>query len=808
MRPIVKCFGRKAFGVVILGFSLLSTLSAQTYKFAFLTTDSSSSPTALNNSGQATGFVANSGAVLWNLGPPAVTFQPLGTLNQFFGSTNPHAMNDAGQVVGTIFRFDGLFFAFEWSGGVMTSLDAQGTACVIPDGCNLILFSQASGINNAGEVVGTEFFICPPSLDQGVCPRAALWNGASITDLGTLGGTESGAAAINNAGQIVGDSTVSGTHPDHAILISGGVMTDLGTLPGDTDSSAVAINNLGQVVGVSVENGPTQQLAAHGFIWNQQSGMRDLGLLAGAVNCGPTAINDAGVVVGNCLMPDGTLRPFRWINGQMQDLAALSNLSNLPRLITVSGINNAGQIIGTSALPNGFDVATLLTPTVQAIPLLLEGLSAIPGNDDEFILTNDLNAHEAHFPLGSSFQINLWMPQPNGSRTPVPATFTLSPSATFTNALSPSPLFPSNAVFSFLPQSSSSGQLFQATHLGSQTLTIQPTDTTLSTVMVRLIVDPPQSLGSTHNNFDVGIIALADSTGMPPQMIKGQIATEGLFDPFTFRYEPLNDQVGDLAISRGDDLRTEDPYSRFRLPTIGDSFDPGNCIPFPDVNLGIPDAKCPGLTLGGSFSQHDMDVITGLGQDFHLRTWQRDPQTGQLVLNNEQRIPRRLVATDRYVSALDVFQASDAIFHFTSSAPVTRVDQLTFTGEFPLAASYGLLQMTYVTAVSELQWQGSNPPCDGVTDPLDPSGLYDTICNLQNGGGSLGLGTQKVEAAFINRFGATPNLSGLASFSNSLASAYQLYNRRKLGYGSGVVARSANFLPTSGRTIFNSGATQ
>ena len=68
-------------------------------------------------------------------------------------------------------------------------------------------------------------------------------------DLGTLGGEESTAIAINDRGQVVGASqTSSGDH--HAFLWQDGVMTDLGTL-GGSESYAFDINESGQVVGES-----------------------------------------------------------------------------------------------------------------------------------------------------------------------------------------------------------------------------------------------------------------------------------------------------------------------------------------------------------------------------------------------------------------------------------------------------------------------------------------------------------------------------------------------------------------------------
>ena len=71
----------------------------------------------------------------------------------------------------------------------------------------------------------------------------------SIIDLGTLGGIYSAGQAINNRGQVVGESyTASGEL--HAFLWQDGTMADLGTLGGPF-SNAEAINDRGQITGFS-----------------------------------------------------------------------------------------------------------------------------------------------------------------------------------------------------------------------------------------------------------------------------------------------------------------------------------------------------------------------------------------------------------------------------------------------------------------------------------------------------------------------------------------------------------------------------
>jgi probable HAF family extracellular repeat protein len=116
----------------------------------------------------------------------------------------------------------------------MTDLGTLGGCC-----------SSAAAINSAGQVVGYSF------LANGGY-HAFLWEKGVMTDLGAPGGNSpySGAAAINSSGEVVGwskDAAQSGTR---ALLWSKGKMIDLGTSGGD-DSQALGINPKGDVVGLS-----------------------------------------------------------------------------------------------------------------------------------------------------------------------------------------------------------------------------------------------------------------------------------------------------------------------------------------------------------------------------------------------------------------------------------------------------------------------------------------------------------------------------------------------------------------------------
>jgi probable HAF family extracellular repeat protein len=163
----------------------------------------------------------------------------------------------------------------------------------------------------------------------------------TVTDLGTLGGSVSGAQGINAAGQITGYSFIAGGGVvSHAFLYSAGHMADLGTLGGNVGEGN-GINSSGQIAGYATNAKP----AYRAFLYSDST-MSDLGDLGGGAAVA-YALNDAGEVVGASWLADGEVHPFLYSNGQMIDLGTLG-AHTAGWWNSAQGINNSGEITGTS----------------------------------------------------------------------------------------------------------------------------------------------------------------------------------------------------------------------------------------------------------------------------------------------------------------------------------------------------------------------------------------------------------------------------------------------------------------------------
>jgi probable HAF family extracellular repeat protein len=175
----------------------------------------------------------------------------------------------------------------------------------------------------------------------------------TVEDLGTLGGKNSYAHSINNAGKAVGYSETS-SGDRHAVLWEKGKKIDLGTL-GGVYSNANAINNAGKVVGYS----GTSSGASHAVLWVKGKKI-DLGTL-GNDHSVALSINNAGKVVGYSKTSSDNNHAVLWNNNSIKDLNNLIPPQSGWVLNFARDINDKGQIVGSGKI-NGQTHAFLLTP--------------------------------------------------------------------------------------------------------------------------------------------------------------------------------------------------------------------------------------------------------------------------------------------------------------------------------------------------------------------------------------------------------------------------------------------------------------
>lgn len=289
------------------------------------------------------------------------------------GAGYPTAINASGVVVGQMSVETGGQHAFRWtSEGGFTDL---GT---LPGGTS----SAANAINDAGQVVGQ-------STGSGFSAHAFLWTpGGGMQDLGVLGGSYSLAYDINSHGVVVGESSVPDElNVNHAFIWSPeDGMREIGSL-GGSQTVARAINDDGLVAGWYF---PHDSEVTHGFVWTEDGGFTDIGSLGGDFT-EVRDINNRGEVVGLSKEASGAIRAFIWTaEGGMQSVpdlmgsTALYSINNKGEgtgrrpgpggyrsyfmtaehdvivLGTLGGtysignaINDAGQVVGTAALPSG-----------------------------------------------------------------------------------------------------------------------------------------------------------------------------------------------------------------------------------------------------------------------------------------------------------------------------------------------------------------------------------------------------------------------------------------------------------------------
>jgi probable HAF family extracellular repeat protein len=203
--------------------------------------------------------------------------------------------------------------------------------------------SSAAAINDRGQVVGSSGL-------SGLGHDAFLWEDGVMRSLGQLDRSQrfSDANAIDSAGEIAGAALVKVAGDDtphaHAFLVAHGRIRDLGLLAGGTTSEAYALNRYGLVAGEADLPGCCKGIRP--VIW-RHGRIRSLGTFGGIFGVA-RGVNRRGVVVGAAALEDGRVHAFRWAKGSKRDIGTLGGPSS-----EADAISRSGLIVGSSELRSG-----------------------------------------------------------------------------------------------------------------------------------------------------------------------------------------------------------------------------------------------------------------------------------------------------------------------------------------------------------------------------------------------------------------------------------------------------------------------
>ncbi|HEY0791360.1 MAG TPA: hypothetical protein VGD78_09890 [Chthoniobacterales bacterium] len=258
------------------------------------------------------------------------------------------AINAAGQLAGTFTPGDrSSTQGFVYARGEVEIFLVPGSSDTEADGIN-VLGQVAGSFTIANFPYATHAFVRQPD--------------GTLVDLGTFGGENAGASAINSLGEVAGE--VDDAHGDyHAFVTQGAKKVPLVLKGLGTDSDATALNDVGEVVGGVLLD--PDNLTYHAFLYTRGK-MLDLGTLPGTDSSYAYGINASGQVVGTSyrggLFQSG--RGWVYLHGRMRDLNGLLEPGVAKRwtVTDANGINDLGQIVGSAQNATGHSRAVLLTP--------------------------------------------------------------------------------------------------------------------------------------------------------------------------------------------------------------------------------------------------------------------------------------------------------------------------------------------------------------------------------------------------------------------------------------------------------------
>jgi hypothetical protein len=278
-------------------------------------------------------------------------------------------------------------------------------------------------------------------------------------------------------------------------------------------------------------------------------------------------------------------------------------------------------------------------------------------------------------------------------------------------------------------------------------------------------------------NVDELILELAGRTGIPPQIVKGQMYKESdksmnRFNP-TYRYEPFFDYPRQFA-SLG--KKWKDPYIQQPFFVTTDGMGSGKTIPTDHSN-----------TRPMKYPTTPMLISKFLLDNWNYYTRGRETENFALVGSTNFTILWRLFLQEAKKAG---WPSNLAIELATGELKLTLTERLTsFYAQTRKASSYSFLQMMYTTALMHGYNRGKDVTTSDAPESLNDHNIllpfYEsfTLSNLKS---QFGTGTSVV-----------PESRWQPGFEKTWEKALDLYNKKEDNCGKIVLTHSLKFKPSS-----------
>jgi hypothetical protein len=343
----------------------------------------------------------------------------------------------------------------------------------------------------------------------------------------------------------------------------------------------------------------------------------------------------------------------------------------------------------------------------------------------------------------------------------------------------PRPLFPETVLLTF----SGEPHNFFTVHSGTATLSIATAQGTYSVTIQ--VASTGYHLGSSNrqdfqgNDLDGPILAFADARGIPPQLVKAVIQGESSFSETAYRYEPLAVDFAEVSTNwcatqmtcSAGNLATLSAY----LPYVLNSTLPSGGIDLTAVDKHLRDKYYVTLNSNDEPLTAMLQPLPG-NTARHINDNDQPITMENILFTNNT---RKSVVPGGWYKSLN----SGAVSAFLTERKRAKNPLQAFTAQTVVAASYGLMQVLYVTAVGYTYTTATG-------SGLPPEGLFDENT-------SLDLGTTTLVQKYTRKPAPLPlQFAHIADLANAWCRNLVRYNGGST-YGPNILALSNAYFPTN-----------